>query len=147
MLYREAYVADISQIQEVRHCVTENVLSDPALVTDEDCAKHLIVYGKGWVCEVKNRIVGFAIADLLNNNIWALFVIPDFEGRGIGTTLHDIMLNWYFSQTDKTVWLSTAFNTRAERFYLKQGWQLIGLYNAKEVKFEMTAGFWKTKML
>jgi GNAT superfamily N-acetyltransferase len=49
-----------------------------------------------------NRLVGFAIADLVDNNIWALFIHPGFEKLGIGKKLHDEMVNWYFSQTDKT---------------------------------------------
>jgi len=43
-------------------------------VTDKDFEIFLTVKGKGWVCEIKNRIVGFAIADLQDNNIWALFI-------------------------------------------------------------------------
>ena len=38
MHFREAGLNDIAQIQVVRHAVKENILSDPALVTDADCA-------------------------------------------------------------------------------------------------------------
>jgi len=69
MIFREAEVSDISQIQIVRHSVKENVLSDPLLVTDEDCKEFLTMRGKGWVCEVEGIIVGFSIADLKENNI------------------------------------------------------------------------------
>ncbi len=61
----------------------------PGLVTDEDCAEYLVNRGRGWVCESNGEIVGFAIADLDEDNIWALFVKPDFEGLGIGRKLHD----------------------------------------------------------
>lgn len=37
MAFREATLQDIPQIQIVRYSVKENVLSDPGLVTDEDC--------------------------------------------------------------------------------------------------------------
>ena len=70
--------------------------------------------------EADGKIVGFSIADLIGNNIWALFVDPDYEGCGIGKKLHSLMMDWYFSQTDKTVWLSTAPASRAEGF-LSQG--------------------------
>lgn len=145
MRYREAIPGDIPQMQEVRNSVKENVLSNPGLVTDEDCAKHITTYGKGWICEEENRIIGFAIADVIHHNIWALFVLPQYEGKGVGKALHSIMLTWYFSQTDATVWLSTAFNTRAEKFYISQGWQCVGHYSDKEIKFEMTAENWKQK--
>ena len=36
MIIREAKIADIKQIQIVRNSVTENMLSNPNLVTDED---------------------------------------------------------------------------------------------------------------
>jgi len=53
-------------------------LSNPELVTDQDCKEFITVRGKGWVCEIDNKIVGFAIADLKENNIWALFLDPKF---------------------------------------------------------------------
>jgi len=53
------------------------------------------------------------------------------------------MLDWYFLQTNETVWLSTGFNTRAETFYRMQGWREVGLYGTKETKFEMSSEDWK----
>lgn len=144
MIIREAKINDIEQIQIVRNSVKENTLSDPNLVTDEDCTEFMTVRGKGWVCEIDNRIVGFAIVDLKENNIWALFLDPRFEKKGIGLQLHKIMLDWYFTQTKKTIWLGTAFNTRAERFYRKAGWTEVGLHGTKEIKFEMTLNDWIT---
>jgi hypothetical protein len=52
------------------------------------------------------------------------------------------MLNWYFSQTDKTVWLGTAPKTRAELFYRKAGWREAGTHGKGEIKFEMTKNEW-----
>lgn len=142
MHFREAIPADIPQLQVVRHLVKENILSDPALVTDEDCNNYLTNRGKGWVCEVENKIVGFAIADLSDHSVWALFIHPEFENKGIGKTLHQMMMNWYFSQTGKTVWLSTAAGTRAEKFYLLQGWRQTGILKNGELKFEMEFADW-----
>ncbi len=142
MIFRTATETDIPAIQIVRHAVQENRLSDPTLVTDADCADYLTRRGKGWVCETEDRIVGFAIADLKGHNIWALFVLPEFEGKGIGKKLHDEMLDWYFSQTPQTVWLGTAPDTRAEGFYRRQGWVDTGKLPNGEIRFEMTVGNW-----
>ncbi|HOZ81516.1 MAG TPA: GNAT family N-acetyltransferase [Bacteroidia bacterium] len=142
MVIREAKIDDIKQIQRVRNSVKENTLSNPDLVTDKDCAEYISERGKGWVCEIENQIVGFAIADLKENNIWALFLDPKFEKMGIGRHLHKTMLDWYFSQTKQTVWLGTAFNTRAEQFYRKAGWTEVGTHRSKEIKFEMTYSDW-----
>ena len=145
MQFREASIHDIPQIQKVRNSVKENVLSDPNLVTDAECIDYITRRGKGWVCEDDKRVIGFAIADVIGNNIWALFLEPEFEGKGIGRTLHQLMMDWYFSQTDKTVWLSTAPTSRAERFYRKAGWIEAGVYGKGEIKFEMTKEYWTTR--
>ncbi|MEY2918490.1 MAG: hypothetical protein RIS73_2204, partial [Bacteroidota bacterium] len=87
MIFRIAESGDIKQIQVVRNAVKENMLSNPGLVTDKDCVEYLTLRGKGWVCEINNAVIAFAIADLIDNNIWALFVHPDFEGNGIGKAL------------------------------------------------------------
>jgi GNAT superfamily N-acetyltransferase len=142
MIFRDAKIDDIKQIQIVRNSVNENTLSDPNLVSDDECKEFITVRGKGWVCEIGNRIVGFAIVDLKGNNIWALFLNPEFEKKGIGQQLHRIMLDWYFVQTKNKVWLGTEFNTRAENFYRKAGWVEIGLHGTKEIKFEMTYETW-----
>lgn len=142
MKIREAILSDIPQIQIVRNSVKENTLSNPNLVTDKDCEEFLFERGKGWVCEIDNQIVGFSIVDLKENNIWALFLHPDFEKMGIGKKLHDVMLDWYFNQTQNPVWLGTSPNTRAESFYRKAGWKEIGLHGKNEIKFEMSFEDW-----
>ncbi len=142
MIFREAGIDDIPQIQVVRHAVKENILSDPTLVTDRDCQDYLTVRGKGWVCEIDNQIVGFAIADLQDNNIWALFLKPDFEKQGIGKQLHNTMIDWYFSKKTDTVWLSTTPGTRADQFYRKCGWTETGKYGTSQIRFEMSYEKW-----
>ena len=142
MQFRGATKDDIPQIQAVRNSVKENQLSNPALVTDKDCEEYITVRGKGWVCEADNKIVGFSIADLQDNNIWALFVHPEYEGNGIGKKLHDMMLDWYFDQTQKKVWLSTAPRTRAEEFYRRNGWRVAGTHGKGEIKFELSFSNW-----
>ena len=64
MIFREAKINDISQIQVVRNAIKENTLSDPNLVTNNDVEDYLCNRGKGWVCEFNNEIVGFSIVDL-----------------------------------------------------------------------------------
>ena len=143
MIFREAQIADILQIQVVRNSVKENKLSDPALVPDKDVEDYITNRGKGWVCETKGLIVGFAIADLQDKNVWALFLHPDHEGRGIGKQLHRIMLDWYFSLTKETIWLGTEPKSRAEKFYRMQGWKEVGVHGKGEIKFEMSFEKWR----
>ena len=143
MIFREATIGDIAQMQVVRHSVKENILSDPSMVTDNDCKEFITVRGKGWVCEVDGKVVGFSIADLKENNIWALFVQPEYEAKGIGKQLHNQMLHWYFQQTSKPVWLGTSPDTKAEEFYRLNGWKEIGIHGKGEIKFEMSFDDWE----
>lgn len=145
MTFREASIVDIKQILKVRHSVTENTLSNPELVTEDVCIDYITKRGKGWVCEIDSQIVGFSIVDLKENNVWALFVHPNYDKHGIGRQLHDSMLNWYFKQTSENIWLGTDPNTRAEKFYRKSGWTEIGIHGKGEIKFEMTFEIWKNK--
>ncbi len=142
MIFREAQINDIPQIQFVRHAVKENMLSDPALVPDEDVEEYIKKRGKGWVCEIDNMVTGFAIVDLIANNVWALFIHPDYEAKGIGKKLHQIMMDWYFVHTDEKIWLGTAPNSRAEKFYRLQGWHEVGVHGNGEIKFEMSYKDW-----
>ena len=137
MNYREATIHDIQQIQYVRNIVKENRLSDPALVADKDVQDFITRRGRGWICEIDGIIIGFSIVDMIEKNVWALFIDPKHESKGIGKTLHGMMLDWYFNQTKETIWLSTARGTRAERFYHIAGWNEAGTHG-EEVKFIMT---------
>ena len=142
MIYRQAEIRDIAEIQYVRNAVKENRLSDPALVPDKDVEEYITERGRGWVCEMQEKIVGFAIIDLIENNVWALFVLPQFEAMGIGKKLHQIMMEWYFVHTKEKVWLGTAPNSRAEKFYRMQGWIETGIHGKGEIKFEMSFETW-----
>ena len=142
MIYREATIRDIAQIQFVRNAVKENMLSDPALVPDKDVEEYITKRGKGWVCEVDEKIVGFSIVDLVDKNVWALFVHPDFEAMGVGKKLHQVMMVWYFIQTKEKIWLGTEPKSRAETFYRMQGWKEVGIHGKGEIKFEMDFFTW-----
>lgn len=142
MIFREAVIDDINQIQFVRNAVRENMLSDPALVPDKDVEEYMTRRGKGWVCEIDKNVVGFAIVDLADNNVWALFVHPGFEAKGIGKQLHQLMMDWYFLQTKDKIWLGTDPNSRAYKFYGMQGWKEVGKHGDIEIKFEMDFSTW-----
>ena len=143
MNFREATINDFSQLHSIRIAVKENILPDPLLITEADYANFLTIRGKGWLCEIENTIVGFAIIDLKERNIWALFVHPDHERKGIGKQLQEIMLNWYFENNDETLWLGTSSGTRAESFYRKSGWKEVGRRKNGEIKFEMSKSTWR----
>jgi GNAT superfamily N-acetyltransferase len=109
-------------MSRIRLSVTENVLSNPARVTNEMYEDFLERSGRGWVAEIAGEIVAFCYADKLNALIWALFVRPGYEGQGLGRGLLLQAVDWLFEMGHHTVHLTTGANTRADRFYAAQGW-------------------------
>jgi GNAT superfamily N-acetyltransferase len=144
MNFREATISDIPDLHAIRIAVKENILPDPSIITNADYEFFLTIRGKGWLCEIENTIVGFGIIDLKEKNIWALFVHPEHERKGIGKLLQAMMLNWYFKNNDETVWLGTSPGTRAESFYRKSGWKEVGRRKNGEIKFEMRKNEWNS---
>ncbi len=132
---RPATVADIPAMHAVRLAVRENVLRDPSRVQPGDYAALLAGPGWGVVAEVDGQLAGFGMADGASRNLWALFVAPGFEGRGIGRALHDELLDWLFARGDGPAWLTTAPGTRAERFYRVAGWQDAGREPGGDLRF------------
>jgi ribosomal protein S18 acetylase RimI-like enzyme len=145
MIFRQATQEDILPMQVVRNAVKENVLSDPSVISNAAYIPYLETRGMVWVCSIKNQIVGFTILDNQEKNVWALFVSPNFEGRGIAQELQRIMLKEYFAHTQEAIWLGTAPNTRAEIFYRESGWKEVGMHGKSELKFEMTYDVWNSK--
>lgn len=142
MQIRIAEESDIPEMHRVRTSVRENRLSDPALVRPHHYRALLRKHGRGWVAEAEGRLVGFAVADLRRSNVWALFVDPGHEGRGIGRRLHDAMMDWFFAAGAELVWLGTEPGTRAEGLYRRAGWRFVGIEPNGEARFEMSREAW-----
>lgn len=137
MRFREATVADIPALSEVRRSVRENVLSDPGKVTREMFAAYLCDSGKGWLCEIDGEAVGFSVAAAEDASIWALFVKPSHEGRGIGKRLLRLATDWLFETGAAIIVLSTDPHTRADRFYAEQGWRRGESKSDGEVRYQL----------
>jgi len=137
MLIRQADAADIAAMHEVRIAVRENALSSPERIGVKDY-ESAFAHGRGWVAVSEGVVAGFAFGQL-GGNVWALFVHPAFEGRGIGKALHEVLLDWLLNNAQKPFWLTTTPGTRAERFYHKRGWVDRGLVASGERRFEWPA--------
>lgn len=108
-------------LREVRYAVTENTLS-PGRISDEELRRAIEDECRGWVAEQAGRILGFAIG-LESGQVWAPFVRPEAQGRGLGHALHAKMLTWFAAQRPgpERLWLSTGSTTRARAFYEARG--------------------------
>ena len=138
MILRQATESDIPAMHRVRLAVRENTLSDPHRITVAEYAAALEDSGRTWVIEMDGEVVAFATG-YKTGNIWALFVHPDHEGRGYGKTLHSTMIAWLWSLGLSALWLTTAPGSRAERFYISQGWLPCGIVSSGELRLELAA--------
>jgi ribosomal protein S18 acetylase RimI-like enzyme len=132
---RKAVHADIRRIMEIRHAVRENQLSDPNSVTAADCAA-FIDRAEIWVWVESGRIQGFAAGDPRDGSIFALFIDPAHEGRGIGRALLALASGTLRAAGFETATLSTDPGTRADRFYRANGWIEIGRNAKGEIVFQ-----------
>jgi len=122
--FRQASVHDIPAMSRIRLSVKENRLHDPARITPQMYADFLEKDGRGWVALVDGDVVAFSYGNRIDGSIWALFVDPRFEGRGLGKELLARATGWLFSLGFRRVTLSTGTHTRAAQFYTRLGWRL-----------------------
>jgi ribosomal protein S18 acetylase RimI-like enzyme len=135
LTYRPAQFTDIPALMEIRGAVRENRLVNLRL--GSDAYVQALTEGGSWVCEDQGRVVGFVCGRPAKRDIWALFVVPEAEGRGIGTALLVLIENWMFEQGLDAITLTTAPGTRAERLYQARGWKADGLSGSIEQRYRL----------
>jgi GNAT superfamily N-acetyltransferase len=139
-LFREAHAEDVPAIFDVRNSVTENLVSIERLaqfgITIPSMIESFTTHSKGWVAERNGNVVAFSIANRKTRSIFALFVRPGYDQQGLGSHLLDLAVDWLWDTGATTIWLTTAPNTRADRFYRLRGWTDAGIEPSGEVRFE-----------
>lgn len=123
---RRAGYGDVPALMAIRAAVRENVLSDPARVPA--LAVRAFIDRTGiWVWEEDGRVLGFSAVDTRDGSVWALFVDPTAEGRGIGQALLPPALDDLRRAGWREARLTTQPGSRAERFYRRDGWVAAGI--------------------
>jgi GNAT superfamily N-acetyltransferase len=139
--FREATAADVPGISHVRTSVTENALTLEQLaargVTNASIAASFLKDSKGWVAVQDGTIVGFSIADRASHSIFALFVFPGREGRGIGGRLFDLAVGWLWDNGAQLIWLTSDPQSKAARFYERRGWIATGRSERGDTRYEL----------
>ncbi|MCZ8313311.1 GNAT family N-acetyltransferase [Phreatobacter sp.] len=133
-MIRIATRADLPRISEIRGAVRENMLSNPAKITDT--VAFLIDRDGFWVFETDGHIHGFSSADPRDGSIFALFMDRASEGRGMARDLLAAACVHLAAAGHGRAWLTTDPGTRADRFYRRQGWTETGRTPEGEVRFE-----------
>jgi ribosomal protein S18 acetylase RimI-like enzyme len=86
----------------------------------------------GWLCEISGKIVGFSMGDKDIGEMLVVAVLPEYEKRGIGKLLMELIQNWLFSHGHEEIWLleNPDPNIRAYGFYRKLGWVPAGFHQS-----------------
>jgi GNAT superfamily N-acetyltransferase len=121
---RPARETDIRRLMEIRAAVRENRLESLTLGADDYLP--YIADARCWVWDEAGIVLGFAALDAASASVWALFVMPGSEGRGIGRALLAQTVAEARSRGLPALTLETASGTRAERVYRRGGWQGAG---------------------
>ena len=131
LIFRETLRSDIEGLFSVRARTRENPISKEQLaslgITAESIAKQMASGRmKGWVClDSSSTLVGFCNGDAETGEVLVLAVLPDYEGRGIGTHLLSRVVEWLQSVGSHTIWLAASPDSRirAHGFYRSLGWR------------------------
>jgi GNAT superfamily N-acetyltransferase len=135
MIIREATRRDVPGLMAVRSAVKENILTSD--IPQERIVVGLEMRGKGWVAEHGAKVVGFSMADRQESMIWALFLLPEWERRGLGKLLLERAVDWLCLEGCASISLTTEPGSRAEGFYSHLGWTRSGITDKGEVRFEL----------
>ncbi|KAF7600702.1 MAG: GNAT family N-acetyltransferase [Candidatus Dactylopiibacterium carminicum] len=141
MEMRVATAGDVQAMFELRTSVRENHMSRAALaelgVTPESLPGMLEGCSRGWVVHEEGVLLGFAMADAGEACVFALFVHPAHEGRGVGRRLLDTAEGWLLSQACSEAWLLTDSRpeVRANGFYRALGWRAEGVQDDGQMLF------------
>jgi GNAT superfamily N-acetyltransferase len=137
-MIRKATRADRPRISEVRLAVHEDRLSNSESESVGQVGDWLFDNSTFWAWEQDGAIQGFSAADPRDGSIFALFVHPHYEGRGIGRALLPRACEILRASGHATARLRTDPATRAERFYRMDGWTEIGRQEDGQVIFQKT---------
>lgn len=137
MMLRRAAPNDVARILEIRAEVRENRLADPAAVRAPQ-VRAFIERGLIHVAEIDGAVRGFSAANPEDGFLWALFVAPEAEGRGLGAALLAAALDDLRAAGLTRARLETDPGTRAEAFYRRRGWEPRGRNAKGEAVMERT---------
>lgn len=141
MRVRTATEADVEALFEVRTSVRENHQGLEELaglgVTPESVAAMLRATARAWVAEEDGRALAFSMADAAEGTVFAMFVRPGHEGRGLGRTLMREAEGWLFAAGWSEIWLLTGGDPalRAHGFYRRLGWESAGVQPDGQLRY------------
>lgn len=136
---RPATEADVEAVFHIRTSVKENHLSLEQMtamgITPDAIWEAIAAESCAWLAEAGGKAVGFAMVDMEEGCVFAAFVLPEWEGRGLGRRLMAEAEARLFRRHE-TIWLETDGRSRASGFYAHLGWKPTATDGNGDVRFE-----------
>ncbi|RWU23076.1 GNAT family N-acetyltransferase [Pseudomonas alkylphenolica] len=138
---RLASPSDIELLFDIRTSVTQNHLSREQLhemgITADALRDAMHKAPCAWIAEWQQEAAGFVMVDHDEGELFALFVRPQHEGKGIGQLLLHQAEAALFQRHEVIYLITDGDETiRANGFYRRLGWTVSGAVDARDVRFE-----------
>ena len=133
---------DVAAIFDVRCSVRENHMSREELAVLSITPKTVreMITGGDYIVPVAlidGKIAGFAMARISEGYVFALFVRPEYEGKGLGRALMNEVESGLMEHgvTDARLHTGSEKGIRAPGFYRHFGWIESGVMEDGQLKF------------
>ena len=140
-LIRVATLDDIDTLFAIRTSVVQNHLSREQMsdlgITPQLLADSIRQAPCVWLAEVDGQPAAFSMVDLAGGEVFAMFVLPTYEGLGLGRRLMAVAEAALFERHE-TLFLITdgRDEIRANGFYQRLGWAKVDQVDGDDVRYQ-----------
>lgn len=141
ILVRRATADDVETLFDIRTSVRENHQSRAKLasigVTPTSVAEMLNGDAAAWIAAHDGIAAAFSMAKGDEQTVFAVFVRPGYEGRGLGSAVLSAAEEWLWQRGAGEIWLTTGAEPeiRAHGFYARRGWRRTDKLLRGDVKY------------
>lgn len=140
-LIRVATQDDVDTLFVIRTSVVQNHLSVEQMadlgITPQVLADSIRAAPCVWIAEVNDQPAAFAMVDLAEGEVFAMFVRPTFENLGLGRQLMAVAEAALFEHHDRLFLITDGRDEiRANGFYQRLGWSVVGPVDGDDVRYE-----------
>ena len=141
MLIRVATPDDIDTLFAIRTSVVQNHLSREQMtalgITPQVLADSIRAASCVWIAEVEGRPAAFSMVDRAAGEVFAMFVLPGYEGQGLGRRLMAVAEAALFEQHERLFLITDGRDEiRANGFYQRLGWSMVARVEGDDVRYE-----------
>jgi len=141
MLIRVATPDDIDTLFAIRTSVVQNHLSREQMtalgITPQGLADSIRAAPCVWIAEVEGQPAAFSMVDWAAGEVFAMFVLPGYEGQGLGRRLMAVAEAALFEQHERLFLITDGRDEiRANGFYQRLGWSMVDRLEGDDVRYE-----------